>query len=165
MHPGAICPRVGHLAHHVCPLCALVQGRGLGRARGGFATRLPSIVDALGNPIGFRLTGAERSDITQGLALLEQAPGAQAGIAAKGDVYNALVEHIETQQATEAIIPPQSNRKAPRDYGRHRYKARNLVERFFIRLRQFRRVATRYEKLATHFAAMARGACIVLWLA
>ena len=96
--------------------------------------------------------------------MLEQAPGAQAVIADKGYDSNALVEHIEAQQA-EVIIPPRSNRKALRDYDRHRYKARNLVERFFNRLKQFRRVATRYEKLAAHFAAMVRCACIVLWLA
>jgi len=197
--------RVGQLAYHVCPLCALGQGRGLGahlrspqrrsgsrgsdarqhggtcpptrrrrpkkhgpqalgRSRGGFATKLHGIVDALGNPLGFTLTGAEQADITQALALLEQAPGAQAVIADKGYDSNALVEHIEAQQA-EVIIPPRSNRKALRDYDRHRYKARNLVERFFNRLKQFRRVATRYEKLAAHFAAMVRCACIVLWLA
>lgn len=84
-------------------------------------------------------------------------------IADKGYDADALVERIKAQQA-EAIIPPRSNRKTPRDYDRHRYKARNLVERFFNQLKQFRRVATRYEKLASHFAAMVTCRCIILWL-
>lgn len=85
-------------------------------------------------------------------------------IADKGYDADDLVERIESQHA-EAVIPPRSNRNHPRDYDRHRYKARNLVERCFNRLKQFRRVATRYEKLAAHFAAMVTCACIMLWLA
>lgn len=85
-------------------------------------------------------------------------------IADKGYDADALVERIESQQA-EAIIPPRSNRKRPRADDRHRYQARNLIERCFNRLKQFRRVATRYEKLAAHFAATVTCACIVLWLA
>lgn len=84
-------------------------------------------------------------------------------IADKGYDADALIERIQSQQA-EAIIPPRSNRKHPRDYDRHRYKARNLVERFFNRLKQFRRIATRYEKLALHFAAMVTCGCLMLWL-
>lgn len=85
-------------------------------------------------------------------------------IADKGYDADAFVEYIESRQA-EPIIPPRSNRKRPRPYDRHRYQARNLIERGFNRLKQFRRVATRYEKLAAHFAAMVTCACIMLWLA
>ncbi len=97
------------------------------------------------------------------MALTEQAPGADAVIADKGYDSDALVEQIESQHA-EAVIPPRSNRNKPRAYDRHRYHARNLVERWFNRMKQFRRIATRYEKLAVHFAAMVTCACIVLWL-
>lgn len=82
-------------------------------------------------------------------------------IADKGYDANAWVERLESQQV-EAVIPPRSNRKSPRDYDRHRYKARNLVERFFNPLKQFRRIATRYEKLAAHFTAMVICGCIML---
>ena len=95
--------------------------------------------------------------------LLDHAPGADAVIADKGYDANALIERIHAAGA-EAIIPPRSNRKTPRLYDAHRYKARNLVERFFNQLKQFRRIATRYEKLANHFAAMVTCRCIVLWL-
>lgn len=109
------------------------------------------------------MTGANLADITEAPALLDQAPGADAVIADKGYDANALVERIETAGA-EAIIPPRSNRRTPRSYDTHRYRARNLVERFFNQLKQFRRIATRYEKLAKHFAAMVTCRCIVLWL-
>ncbi len=113
-----------------------------------------------GNPIGFTLTGAEQADISQAPALLDQAPSAGAVIADKGYDANAWVERLESQQI-EAVIPPRSNRKSPRDYDRHRYKARNLVERFFNPLKQFRRIATRYEKPAAHFTATVICGCIM----
>lgn len=84
-------------------------------------------------------------------------------IADKGYDADALVQRIEAAGA-EAIIPPRSNRTAPRDYDRHRYQARNLVERFFNQLKHFRRIATRYEKLDVNFLAMVTCGCIVLWL-
>ncbi len=132
----------------------------LGRSCGGFGTQIHSLVDALGNPIGFTLTGAEQADISQAPALLDQAPSAGTVIADEGYDADAWVERLESQQV-EAVIPPRSNRKSPRDYDRHRYKARNLVERFFNPLKQFRRIATRYEKLAAHFTAMVICGCIM----
>lgn len=72
-------------------------------------------------------------------------------------------ESIQSQGAI-AIIPLRSNRNPPRDYDRHIYKTHNLVECFFAQLKQFRRIATRYEKLAAHFAAMVTCGCILLWL-
>ncbi|HWA97470.1 MAG TPA: IS5 family transposase [Pirellulales bacterium] len=135
----------------------------LGRARGGFGTKIHGLVDALGNPLGFTLTGAEQADITQAQTLLDQAPGTGAVIADKGYDADALIETITARNA-EAVIPPRSNRKHLRDYDRHRYRARNLVERCFNLLKHYRRIATRYEKLSQHFAAMLYCRCILLWL-
>lgn len=84
-------------------------------------------------------------------------------IADKGYDVDALVQRIQANGA-EAIIPPRSNRLTPRDYDRHRYQARNLVERFFNSLKHFRRIATRYEKLDVNFLAMVTCGCILLWL-
>ena len=86
------------------------------------------------------MSGANIADITEAPALLDHAPGAGAVIADKGYDANTLVERINAAGA-EAIIPPRSNRKTPRPYDTHRYKARNLVERFFNQLKQFRRIA------------------------
>lgn len=69
-------------------------------------------------------------------------------IADKGYDSDALIETIEASGA-QAIIPSRSNRTTQRKTDWHRYKARNLVERFFCRLKQFRRLATRYDKLAS----------------
>ena len=119
-------------------------------------------MDALGNPIRLILTGGQVADITQGAALVEAIPTA-AVIADKGYDSDALVQIIEAAGA-QAIIPPRSYRNSPRKIDWHRYKARNLVERFFNRLKQFRRLATRYDKLANRFNAFLHLACAYIWL-
>jgi transposase len=63
------------------------------------------------------------------------------------------------ERGIEAVIPPRRNRLKQRDYDRQIYKHRNLVERMFNRLKQYRRVATRYEKLARNFLSMLSLAC------
>ena len=70
-----------------------------------------------------------------------------------------------TAQGSQAVIPPRSNRLRPRSFDRHLYKNRNLIERFFCRIKPFRRIATRYDKLATSFLAFIHIACAFVWLA
>ena len=119
-------------------------------------------MDALGNPIRLILTAGQVADITQGVALVEDIP-TEAVIADKGYDSDALVQAIEDTGA-QAFIPTRSNRNSPRKIDWHRYKARNLVERFFNRLKQFRRLATRYDKLANRFNAFLHVACTYIWL-
>jgi len=69
------------------------------------------------------------------------------------------------QTDATAVIPPRVNRLAPRTWDRHRHQARHLIENLFARLKQFRRVATRYDKLASQFAAFVILACICVWMA
>ena len=64
----------------------------------------------------------------------------------------------------EAVIPPRSNRLIKRPYDKVIYKERNKIERLFGRLKQFRRLATRFEKLKRNFAGLIYVACIYLWL-
>lgn len=64
-----------------------------------------------------------------------------------------------------AVIPPKGNRKVLRSYDMHVYKSRNLIERFFARLKQFRRIATRYDKLDIWFEAFISIAAALIWLA
>lgn len=64
-----------------------------------------------------------------------------------------------------AVIPPKKNRKQPRDYDKHLYKERHLVETFFCKLKQFRAIATRYDKSARNFLAAIHLAASVIWLA
>jgi transposase len=117
----------------------------------------------LGNPLRLRLTAGQVADITEAAALINGIE-AQSVIADKGYDANAFVDTIEAMGA-QAVIPPRSNRLTQRAYDRHLYKDRNLVERFFCRLKQFRRIATRYEKLAQNFMSMLSLASIFIWLA
>jgi transposase len=95
--------------------------------------------------------------------LIENLP-VQAVVADKGYDADHFVAKIEATGA-EAVIPPRSNRLTLRDFDRHLYRARNLIERFFARLKHFRRIATRYDKLAKSFLSFIHLACAFVWLA
>ncbi len=84
-------------------------------------------------------------------------------LADKGYDANALREAVRNKKAW-ANIPPKVNRRDPVCFSKHLYKARNLVERFFNRIKQFRRIATRYDKLAENFLAAVKLASIRIWL-
>lgn len=85
-------------------------------------------------------------------------------VADKAYDSNALLQVIAAMNAT-AVIPPRSNRLEQRAWDRHQYKHRNLVERFFCRIKHFRRVATRYDKLARRFESFVHLAAAFCWLA
>ena len=116
------------------------------------STKIHAVVDGLGNLIRFRLTGGEQHDITEAANLIEGMQNVSAVVADKAFDANSLLEVIAAMKAA-AVIPPKANRVEPRDYDKHVYKSRNLVERFFARLKQFRRIATRYDKLDRRFEA------------
>lgn len=117
----------------------------------------------MGNPLRYILTGGQVSDVIQAAALINGFQ-AQAVVGDKGYDANALIALICTMGA-QAVIPPRENRLEQRLYDHHLYEDRNLVERFFNRLKQFRRIATRYEKLSANFMAMVNIACTYIWLA
>ncbi len=81
----------------------------------------------------------------------------------KGFDSKKLVDYLKGRGA-EAVIPPRSNLRDQREFDRHLYKERNLVERFLNRIKQFRRVATRYEKTARNFLAFIQVAAITVLL-
>ncbi len=108
------------------------------------------------------LTTGQASDIGQAETLLA-AHEPEVVIADKGYDSDAFVGIIETRGA-EAVIPPKSNRVKPREYDRHTYKERNLVERFWSKAKQFRRVASRYEKKAANFLAFVQVAAIMVMM-
>lgn len=85
-------------------------------------------------------------------------------LADKGYDSDAFVESIQGVGA-EAVIPSKRNRLQPRLLDRHTYKDRNLVECFFQKLKQFRRIATRYERLAKNYQSMLSLVSAVIWLA
>jgi transposase len=79
------------------------------------------------------------------------------------DADERVIQKLEAQ-GKEAVIPPKNNRKEPRKYDKELYKARHLIENFFARLKQYRAIATRYDKLATSFLGAIYLASIVTWL-
>jgi transposase len=100
--------------------------------------------------------------MTHAKALIEGVP-IEVVIADKGYDSKAVVEAIEARGA-EAVIPSLKNRAEQRDYDRDRYKDRNLAERFWSKAKQYRRVATRYEKTARNFLAFVHVASIMILL-
>ncbi|WP_407668743.1 IS5 family transposase [Oceanisphaera profunda] len=135
----------------------------MGKSRGGLTTKIHAAVDALGNPVRLLLTLGQASEYDQAEALLDGFTPSQV-LADKGYDSDAFVESIQSVGA-EAVIPSRKNRLEPRPLDRHVYKDRNLVERFFQKLKQFRRIATRYERLAKNYQSMLSLVSAVIWLA
>ena len=119
-------------------------------------------MDALGNPLRIILSAGQIADIEQAAALIKD-QSAEFIVADKGYDSDAFISVI-AKQGSQAVIPPRSNRLNPRSFDRHIYKSRNLIERFFSRIKQFRRIATRYDKLAQSFLAFVHLACAFVWL-
>ena len=106
----------------------------IGRSRGGLPTKIHAIVDALGNPVALSLTPGQAHDITQAVPLLDQVEPA-ALLADKGYDSDALVATLEARGITP-VIPSKANRKLPRKTDFALYRERNLVERFFCKIKQ-----------------------------
>ncbi|MCB2264062.1 MAG: IS5 family transposase, partial [Candidatus Thiosymbion ectosymbiont of Robbea hypermnestra] len=134
----------------------------VGHSRGGLSTKIHAVCDALGNPVRFLLTGGQAAQCQQAEALI-------AGLAAtyvladKGYDSDQFIAAIEDQGA-EPVIPPKKNRTVQRPYDKVIYQERNLVERLFQKLKSFRRIATRYERLARNYLAMLHLASAMIWL-
>ena len=79
------------------------------------------------------------------------------------DADKRVIEPLEAAGKT-VVIPPKANRRSPRNYDRHLYKARHLIENFFARLKQFRAIATRYDKTARNFLAAVHLVASAIWL-
>jgi len=117
-----------------------IQEQDLGRSRGGFSTKIHAACYALGNPIKFVITAGQRSDYTKAYDLIESQE-MSALIADKGYDANFIVEYAESVKA-DVVVPSRKNRKIVRDYDSEIYKERNLIERMFNKIKNFRRVAT-----------------------
>ena len=104
-------------------------------------TKIHALVEALGNLARWRLTPGQAADVREAAPLLE---GVAATAVAADKAYDcqSLVDTI-TASGAQAVIPPRANRAQSRAYDLHSYKGRNLVERFFCRIKHLRRVATR----------------------
>ena len=127
------------------------------------STKIHTLVDALGNPVGFHLTGGQAHDLVGADELL---PDMEAGILLADKAFDADERVIEPLIAAgkKVVIPSKANRKLPRKLDRHLYAARHLIENFFAKLKQYRAIATRYDKTARNFLAAVHLAASVIWL-
>jgi transposase len=112
--------------------------------------------------VALSLTPGQAADITQAMPLLDQVEP-DAFLADKGYDSDALVDSLEARGITP-VIPSKANRKVPRKTDFALYRERNLVERFFGKIKQYRGIATRYDKLAETFLAGVLLVCVLIWL-
>jgi transposase len=134
----------------------------IGRSRGGLTTKIHALVDALGNPVELLLTPGQASDLGHAEPLIE-AVEMQALLADKAYDADRLIATLAARRITP-VIPPKANRILKRDCDFALYCERNLVERFFHKLKQYRAIATRYDTLARNFLAGVQLAAIVILL-
>jgi transposase len=136
----------------------------LGRSRGGFTTKIHARCDGKGRPLGFTLTPGQAHDI-KGFATLLRMIGdkVDALLADKGYDADAVREALK-EIDVEAVIPSKSNRKQPLAFDREAYRQRNVIERMFNKLKNWRRIATRYDKSAGSFLAFIMLASAKLWM-
>lgn len=121
------------------------------------------MVDALGNPLAFRLTAGQAHDLVGADALLPEM-NADALLADRAyDAEKRVINLLEARGVTP-VIPSKRNRRIPREYDKDLYKARHLIENFFCKLKQYRAIATRYDKTARNFLAAVHLVAIAIWL-
>ncbi len=140
------------------------QNQAIGRSRGGRTTKIHALTDGQCRPIAFLLTGGQVADCTAGDLLLEQMPKSPILHADKGYDTNAIRYKVEGK-GTMPNIPPKANRRWKNCFSPFLYRDRNAIERMFGRLKDFRRIATRYDRSATNFlAAVCLAATVSYWL-
>ena len=151
---------------HAPPVLKKSHGSGecqaLGRSRGGFSTKIHIAVDALGNPLRLILTAGQCHDSPQAVALIDDFEP-RALIADKGYDSDALIEAVTTK-GIEAVIPPKKNRIKPRAYDRHLYRERHLIECFINKIKHFRRIFSRFEKLSKNYLGFLSFVSALVWL-
>jgi transposase len=134
----------------------------LGRSCGGFSSKIHAKVDALGMPLQFVLTAGEAHEIKSAEALLANDKSDYL-LADRGYDCNELRNTL-VARGTQPVIPGKRDRLQAIEYDTHIYKERNCIERFFNRIKHFRRISTRYDKTAIMFMGALIIAAIFIWL-
>ena len=135
----------------------------MGRSRGGLTSKIHALVDANGLPIRFAHSAGEAHDNRLASKLLARLTSKTMLLADRG--YNAdCIRALVAKKGAWVNIPPRCNRNQPICFSAHLHRARNRVERFFSRIKQCRRIATRYDMLAANYLAFLQLASIRIWL-
>ena len=114
-------------------------------------TKIVALVDALGNLADFLLLPGQAHDM-KGVAPLIEGVSFGALLADKAFDADWLLKELDERGAA-AVIPPKANRKEQREYDKHAYRWRHLIENYFAKIKEFRGIATRYEKTSCSYAA------------
>ena len=150
-----------HVKAHAHAAGAVGGNEAIGMTKGGRNTKIHLAVDAHGMPVRVLVTAGSVADCTQVDTLIDGID-AQCLIADKAYDTDAIVQNA-LNDAMQVVIPPKKNRIQPRDYDRYLYKLRHLVENAFLRLKQWRGIATRYPKRSDSFLAAIQFRCAFLW--
>jgi transposase len=138
------------------------QKQAVGRSRGGRNTKIHALADAKGRLIAILLTGGEAHDCPVAERLINRVEAAERLLGDKAYDSTELRDELE-QRGTRPVIPNRSNRKCPFPFSKRLYKLRWRVESAFNRLKDFRRIATRYDKLARNYLASVCLAAALVW--
>ncbi|UOO88264.1 IS5 family transposase [Vitreoscilla massiliensis] len=139
------------------------EARAIGRSRGGATTKIHLAVDANGHPLDFEITGGETHDSQVAPQLIALVQTGHYLVADKG--YDSeKIRESSRKHGMIPVIPRKSNStKSNPEFSRYLYGLRYVVENAFARLKHFRGIATRFDKLARNYKAMLRLACIFIW--
>jgi transposase len=149
--------------HQHAACIARNKRQSMGRSRGGLTSKIHAVVDTNGLPVRLALTTGEAHDNRLAGKLLSRLKSRTMLLADHG--YDAdWIRALAAERGVWANIPPRCNRSEPICFSPYLYRARNLVERFFNKIKQCRRVATRYDNLAANYLAFVQLASIRLWL-
>jgi len=136
----------------------------VGKSRGGNTTKIHLAVDSYGLPIEFKLTGGEVNDSIVAPDLIEQLPDSDYVAADKGYDSESIRELIRQKNATPVIPRKRNSKVGNSDIDWGFYKYRHLVENAFARLKHYRAIATRYDKLERNYASTVALGCCMIWL-
>lgn len=151
---------------HPCAAGAEKKGtadeQALGRSRGGFSTKIHVLVDGLGTPLRACLTSGQCHASPHAAPLLEGLTFTRV-IADRGYAGQPVIDLMQASGA-EVVIPPHPRSKAQREYDRWWYRERHLVECFFNQIKHFRRVFSRFDKLARRYLGFVHFTNVLIWL-
>ena len=151
-------------AHQHSAGAASGNDEAIGKSRAGNTSKIHLVVDAYGLPIEVEITGGQVNDCTQAHSLIAKLPAVGTIVADKGYDREKIREQVELQGA-KAVIPRKRNSvKGNVDLDRGIYRNRHLVENAFARLKHYRAVASRFDKLKINYESVVAMACAFIWL-
>jgi transposase len=140
------------------------QKQAVGRSRGGRNTKIHALADAKGRLIAILLTGGEAHDCPVAERLIRRVKPSKRMLGDKAYDSAELRDELD-ERGTKPVIPNRSNRKQPYSFSKRLYKLRWRIESAFNRLKDFRRIATRYDRLARNYlASVCLAAALVWWI-